>query len=280
MIWSLFKNLYLNTLSGFLINKCEDETMELLKYFKDYEPIYSKIIDLVRLRGSPELCRKYLECLTLSYHVNDKRYHTELAVSYINEIKNIVDSKYTYEGEVDVESVHNDTTIFDLRKKLREFLESSKLYNANTIFRELPHQYMLHEIAFILAWAKKYNIAFEICVSDLKDIEYSEYICQKVYKNIADDSIFFELFKIYIENKLTDLAVNLLESKHDKMPYDKVFSIFKEDDIFREKYSKVFNDMFTQKLNVEGQIIIKKEISKHELLKAKAELCTAESQWF
>ena len=256
--------------------------MDWLKHFKEYEPIYSKkIIDLVRLRGSAELWRKYLEYLTLWYNVRDQKYHTELAISYINEIKNIVSSKYTFEGEIDVEAVNNDSTIiFNLRKKLREFLESSKLYNLNIIFSELPHQYMLHEIAFILAWDKKYNIAFEIWVSDLMDIEYSDYIWQKVYKLNSDDSIFFELFKVYIENKLTDLAVNLLENRHDKMPYDKVFSIFKDDEVLREKYHKVFHDMFKRIQNVKNQTLINEQISKYEVLTAKAELFTTESNGF
>lgn len=56
--------------------------------------IVNKIIEIIKYKGSPELCRKYLEYLTLTYKVADQKYHTELAVSYINEITAIVNEKY------------------------------------------------------------------------------------------------------------------------------------------------------------------------------------------
>ena len=75
--------------------KWEDIAMDCLKHFNDVPPVYSrKIIDVIKHKGSPELCRKYLEYLTLTYNVSDPKYHTELAISYINEIIAVVNQKY------------------------------------------------------------------------------------------------------------------------------------------------------------------------------------------
>jgi len=127
-----------------------------------------------------------------------------LAVSYINEITDIVNHKFTYEDGIDTEAIENDPTIFELRKKLKRFLESSKLYNLNTIFMKLPHQYMLHEIAFILACDRKYAEAFGLCITGLNDVSYSRYICDQVFLKNGDEDIFFKLFEVLVDNKLPD----------------------------------------------------------------------------
>lgn len=131
--------------------------------FKDIPPLYSSnIINMVKNKGSPELCRKYLEYLTMTYNVSESKYHTELAVSYINEITDIVDKNYMYGDEIDIEGVENDESICRLRQKLMQFLETSRKYHLNLIFIKLPYEYMLPEMAFILACDKQYTKAFEI----------------------------------------------------------------------------------------------------------------------
>ena len=112
---------------------------------------------MIKQYSSPGFLRKYLEYLTINHTVNDPKLHTELALSYINEITNIVDTNFTHVEGIDEDGIQNDKSIFELRRKLKKVLETSKSYNLNTIFINLPHQYMLHEIAFILACDRKYN---------------------------------------------------------------------------------------------------------------------------
>ena len=112
---------------------------------------------MIKQYSSPGFLRKYLEYLTINHKVNDPKLHTELALSYINEITNIVDTNFTHVEGIDEDGIQNDKSIFELRRKLKKVLETSKSYNLNTIFINLPHQYMLHEIAFILACDRKYN---------------------------------------------------------------------------------------------------------------------------
>lgn len=261
--------------------KWEDIAMSCLMHYKDIPPLYSKkIIEIVKNKGSPELCRKYLEYLTMTYNVSEPKYHTELAVSYINEIIAIVDSKYRYEGEIDLEGVENDVAIWRLRSKLMEFLESSRKYNLNTIFIKLPYEYMLPEIAFILAWDKQYTKAFEICIKELNNIEFSQSICKKVYKLNGDDSIFFKLFEVYYDHNLSDCAIDLLENKVDHIPYSKVFKVFKSGEILTDKHYKVFSDIFKRVEKIKNQTFIYERLSNYDLLSHKVEIWDAQADYF
>ena len=145
---------------------------------------------------------------------------------------------------------------------------------------KLPHQYMLHEIVFILACDKKYTEAFELWVKELNDIEYSEYVCSKVYQLNKDDTIFFKLFEVFIENKLSDWAIDLLESKVDHMPYHKVLKVFKNDEILKEKHYKVFCEIFKRIEKLENQIKVHERLSNYAVLQAQTKYWEAKAEYF
>lgn len=221
--------------------------MECLMDFKDIPPLYStKIINLVKNKGSPELCRKYLEYLTMKYKVSESKYHTELAISYINEITDIVSKKYMYGDEIDIEEVENDQKICELRAKLMRFLETSRKYHLNLIFIKLPYEYMLPEMAFILACDKQYTKAFEICVRELGNVSFSKTMCDKIYGLLGDDSIFLKLFEVYYENGLTDAAIDLLTRKIDVISHEKVLKLLKGDERLSEKHFNILRDIVSK----------------------------------
>ena len=72
---------------------------------------------MIKQYSSPGFLRKYLEYLTINHKVNDPKLHTELALSYINEITNIVDTNFTH-----VEGIDEDekNMIQEYRKKVRK----------------------------------------------------------------------------------------------------------------------------------------------------------------
>ena len=58
-------NFVLKHLSYLFDKKCEDIAISCLMQINDIPPLYSKeILEIVREKGSAELCRKYLEYLT------------------------------------------------------------------------------------------------------------------------------------------------------------------------------------------------------------------------
>jgi hypothetical protein len=199
--------------------------------------------------------------------VKTSQYHTELAVSYINEIIAIVNEKHTFEGEIDVEAVDNNSTICKLRHKLMKFLESTNKYNLNTIFEKLPYEYMIPEIAFILACDKQYSKAFEICIQQLNNIELAKNMCKKIHKLIGDDNIFFKLFEVLYKHKLHSQAMDILEKYATHMSHNKVLKVFRDDEELTEKHFNIFSEIYQKMEKAKNQKQIFERITNYEVLK-------------
>lgn len=261
--------------------KWEDTVMECLMHFKTVPPVYSKkILELIRFKGSPQLWRKYLEYLALNYGVSDSKYYTELAISYIEEIVLTVEQNCTFEGEIDKEAVENDATVWKLRSELMKFFESSVKYSLNMVFMALPYEYMMPEIAFIMAWDKQYTKAFEIWIKEVNSVDLCKSISSKVFKLYNDPTVFFKLFEVYYDNELEAMAIELLVEKVELIPYNKVFKVFKSGDVLTDKHFKAFKDIFKRVEKMQNETLMYQKISNYEVLSSRADVVEAQKDGF
>ena len=81
-------------------------------HYKEIPPIYSKnIIEVIEFNSSKYLKTKYLEYLTMTYKISDSKFYTELTISYISMIVDLVNQKYEFNGEIDKDAIENDQEI-------------------------------------------------------------------------------------------------------------------------------------------------------------------------
>ncbi|CAI2373412.1 unnamed protein product [Moneuplotes crassus] len=239
-----------------LQENAEDLVIESLMGFKEIPPLYNKqLIEMIEKKGSINLKIKYLEYLTMVYKISESDYYTDLALSYVSMIDSIAKEKYEYLDLVDKNELENDKEICDLRKRLMKFLESNKKYNLSKVYVELPFEYMMQEVAFVLACDKRYSQAFEICIKDC-DASLCKRIANKVYKLHKDPNVYFKLFEAYYDGNLHSHAISLLESKADLIPYRKLLKILKEDETLTSAHLNAFQAIFRkiEKQKVESEI--------------------------
>ena len=94
-----------------------DLALDWLMHYKEIPPIYSKnIIEVIEFNSSKYLKTKYLEYLTMTYKISDNKFYTELTISYISMIVDLVNQKYEFNGEIDKDAIENDQEIWKLRK--------------------------------------------------------------------------------------------------------------------------------------------------------------------
>jgi len=160
------------------------------------------------------------------------------------------------------------------------FLESTRKYNLNTIFMKLPYQYMLPEIAFIIACDKQYTKAFEICIRELQNVELSQSICDKVYKLIGDGSIYFSLFEVCYTNNFHGAAMDVLEKHVSRMPHSKVLKLFKGREKMGLGHYEAFKEIFDKVEKIKDYSSIYQRLTNYEVLKKKFNLCDYKSDGF
>jgi hypothetical protein len=81
------ENMVLNSLHFILENEPR-LALNCLRKYNQVPPMLSREIgELLKSKGSPELSIEYLEYLSLEYQIQDPKYHTELAHSYLLLIK-------------------------------------------------------------------------------------------------------------------------------------------------------------------------------------------------
>eukprot|EP00351_Strombidinopsis_sp_SopsisLIS2011_P000712 CAMPEP_0116871800 /NCGR_PEP_ID=MMETSP0463-20121206/2297_1 /TAXON_ID=181622 /ORGANISM="Strombidinopsis sp, Strain SopsisLIS2011" /LENGTH=96 /DNA_ID=CAMNT_0004510877 /DNA_START=1391 /DNA_END=1681 /DNA_ORIENTATION=+ len=75
-----------------------------------------------------------------------------------------------------------DPKIFEFRKKLLLFLETSDMFEPNELLKLIPADYLFKEKALVLVKAGRFEEAYHICIENLNDIEFAHKLAQRGYK--------------------------------------------------------------------------------------------------
>ena len=99
---------------------------------------------------NPELTIRHLEYLALELNHEDAKFHTDLALCYLNLIYRRVRELFPDEKVVHL-TLQNDPKLFDYRRRLREFLDRSVHFDPSAIIGRIPQEFMLEEFIIVLA---------------------------------------------------------------------------------------------------------------------------------
>ncbi|GLH03240.1 Transforming growth factor-beta receptor-associated protein 1 [Gryllus bimaculatus] len=134
----------------------------------------------------------YLEHLVLKENIPMEKYHTHLAMLYLENI-----AKYKKIGE---EENFNAT-----RNKLRELLQQSNLYRIQLLLGKMQEANLPEETAILYGKLEEHRKALDILIGQLKDFSAAEKYCvtNSEGKDIRyRNNLFFTLLTTYLNPKL------------------------------------------------------------------------------
>ena len=209
-----------------LMEKDQGLALSCLKKYNRVDAATGKdVLHFVKDYGGREACVTYLEYLTLDYNVQEAEIHTELAVTYFFAIKSRV-KELSRGNEPSLSVLENDEQIFWIRKRLMLFLERSNLYKPEVLLDMFQNEFMLKEIAMLLARAGKYVEAFEVCVLRLNNVEEARRLCEDSFRTQKDRSIYLALYQVMMRSGLVREGLHLAETRFHHMPFDRLMEEF------------------------------------------------------
>lgn len=166
----------------------------------------------------------FMEYLVFNCNVKVEKYHTHLAILYVNNIKRSLDS--------DPNSSHVTT----LRKKFQYFLLESNLYRARYILGQIGELPLLQEMAILHGKLEEHAEALDILVHRLQDHKAAEEHCilfSKSRSKIYRQKLFADLLRIYLnqnlsrekQGELLGPALHLLNSELSDFDAEKVIQM-------------------------------------------------------
>lgn len=118
---------------------------------------------------SRKLIQAYLEYLVFQLGKQEERFHTELALIYIGELKHLVEDGLS-------------NTYDSVKRKLKEHLEMSTIYNAQSVLNELESFKeidLTEEIVLVLGNLRRHSEALRLLIDRKQDHEGAEQYCWK-----------------------------------------------------------------------------------------------------
>lgn len=177
-----------------------------------------------------------------------EQFHTELGCLYVQSIKRHL-QKYLNPttAEIDIAKADKSSTVLDMRKKLRNFLERSDLYIAPEILELLPQDYLNNERAILHARSGSYREAFDLCIVTLGDISFAKKVAKFAVKWRPDDKkIYTNLHASLHDNNHMDEARQILDEYNKQIDFIEVTKCINDDDLMDEQLFEIYQRAFTQ----------------------------------
>ncbi|XP_046986370.1 transforming growth factor-beta receptor-associated protein 1-like isoform X1 [Schistocerca americana] len=155
----------------------------------------------------PKAVIKYLEYIVLDKNLQVEKFHTQLAILYLENIAKL---------QKDGTSLENIKTI---RLKLQTLLQTSNLCRTQLLLGKMLNSNLHEECAVLYGKIEEHEKALDILVNQLKDFKAAELYCEnnaqgkeQKYRN----DIFYTLLSIYLNPKIEspkreEFAVNAIE---------------------------------------------------------------------
>ncbi|XP_015284066.1 PREDICTED: transforming growth factor-beta receptor-associated protein 1 [Gekko japonicus] len=161
------------------------------------------------LNKYPKSLVKYLEFLVLERRIQKEKYHTHLAVLYLEKVLNLKS----------LEAERNEE-LFETKAKLQSLLRESDLYRTRFILDKISGSDLHMECAILYGKLEEHDKALHILVHVLKDFAAAEDYCVWNSKNrgiLYRQKLFHMLLTAYLnsssaEHELVMAAVDLLNS--------------------------------------------------------------------
>ncbi|XP_053163353.1 transforming growth factor-beta receptor-associated protein 1 isoform X1 [Hemicordylus capensis] len=162
------------------------------------------------LNKYPKSLVKYLEFLVLERRIKKEKYHTHLAVLYLDEVLHLKSQEGIKRGE----------ELSKTQAKLRSLLQKSDLYRTHFILDKIIDSNLHMECAILYGKLEEHDKALHILVHEIKDFNAAEDYC--VWNSENKDppyrrKLFHMLLSCYLnssssEHKLLMAAVDLLNN--------------------------------------------------------------------
>ena len=219
----------------------------------------------------PVALRIYLEHVVFELNCETERFHTRLAMIYIDEVLKLLQ-----------DNIAVDEDRLNARTKLQVLLESSNFYEVPVIFERI-HAHPLHEeIAILYGKLNQHDKALAVLVYQLKNYDVAERYCNTVCLGQDKEfrnQVFYTLLCTYLKptdesvrpEHLVMPAVRLLNSHQKDFNFLQVLEIL-PDDWPVEMISKFFSGSVRSNLLAFHQTRIETSICKVPYVETKAEV--------
>lgn len=171
------------------------------------------------------------------------------------EPKNANESKYP-PLPYDLERARGDALVSDLRNRLRIFLSTSTLYEPISILQFLKPLagFMNKEHALIVMKLGRFKECFDICVNEVKDVQFSLSVAKRGFEwHDKDRRIYYNLFTRLMESNYAteeeraenkSIAIKVLAQNCQHIPYEKITKNFDEAEDLTPDLTDLFLKVF------------------------------------
>lgn len=143
------------------------------------------------LQKFPIALQIYLEYLVYNKKFAQEKFHTHLAVIYVNHVLKLMKAKIQVSEEVEA-----------ARSKLQTLLETSSLYRVSTILQKIGSLPLYKEIAILYGKMDQHDKALKILVYKLNDFEAAERYCDVIScdkDHKFKQKVFHTLLLVYLQ---------------------------------------------------------------------------------
>ncbi|RUS87528.1 hypothetical protein EGW08_004704, partial [Elysia chlorotica] len=178
------------------------------------------------LHRFPRAVITYLEYLIFQRRLEKEKYHTHLAVLYLEAVIKLMDTNGTKKEELDI-----------ARSKLRHMLQMSNLYRVQLILGKAKEKEMHAECAILYGKLEEHDKALRILVHKLKDFGAAENYCQVNSRGkdpSAGKRLYHILLSVYLDptyerrDTLVAPAMSLLNNADAEFDNVKVLQLLPE----------------------------------------------------
>lgn len=215
----------------------------------------------------PIALQKYLEFLVFQEKLEKEKYHSRLAILYLDEVQNLSKNPGS-----------SKEMLKEARSSLQALLKFSSLYNASLLLSKIPEDSGLDlETAMLYGRLEHHEKALRIYVIELKDFDGAVAHCEFYSKGRDTDCrkrLFYSLLSVYLQpgGKQTDAmvmaAVALLNSHVQDFDPVKVIEIIPQEWSIR-LISPFLTGLSRQSLHLNRNTKIRKNLVRAENVKAK-----------
>lgn len=176
----------------------------------------------------------YLEHLTSAAAQSESRYHTKLAMLYLDTIipALLPSTSTSTSASPSPASSSTSTTsrsgIDVLREKLLKFLETSNSYDCGVVLARIRDLSLYDELVVLHSKLGQHSIALRIIMEKFRDRARAEAYCEKHERQ--DPNIFVELLKLYGQDSTTGApdpaTVRFINHIGHKLPFKEVLKMY------------------------------------------------------
>jgi Vacuolar sorting protein 39 domain 2/CNH domain/Vacuolar sorting protein 39 domain 1 len=160
-----------------------------------------KVLEFLSPRGA-ELRQSYLEYLIEHERNEEERYHTKLALLYLDTIIPLLPSGggggASSAAEAPVPAGSEGGLLGRTRLKLVRLLDTSTHYNVATVLTRVRDVPLHDEQVILYSKLGQHIVALELLVHRFKDAERAEAYCQRHSR--ADPDVFVKLLRLYLDS--------------------------------------------------------------------------------